>query len=112
MANSHDRPGWLEEFEDLANDMLVDGTACEQIHPIVSAWYEEAMAGDPPESRDSVWQAIQCLTTEALHDIPQAVSDLIVGEDAHEELSTWVTELLMIGRAFQMALDEGRLDDL
>jgi hypothetical protein len=112
MQNREDRPGWLEEFEDLANNVLEEGSACNQIHPMMAAWYEAVMAGDPPESRDSIWQALQCLTTEALHDIPQAVAEVVVGEDAHEELANWVTELLLIGRAFQIALDKGQLDDL
>jgi hypothetical protein len=105
-------PDWLEEFEDLANAQLADGSACAQVHPIVAAWYEEAMAGDPPESRDSVWQAINCLTTEVLEDIPQPVANALEGHDIDDDLSDWVTELLLIGRAFQIALDSGRLDDL
>jgi len=29
-----------------------------------------------------------------------------------EDLADWVTEILLVGRAFQIALDKGRLDDL
>lgn len=105
-------PDWLDEFEDLANEELVDGSACDQIHPIIATWYEEVMTGDPPASRDAVWQAMQCLTTEALEDIPQELAAALAEHDLNDVLEEWVTELLLVGRAFQMALDNGRLDDL
>lgn len=106
------KPDWLEEFEDLANEQLTDGSACDQVHPIVANWYAEVMAGDPPESRDSVWQALQCLTTEVMGDIPHVVAEALAERNADDELADWVTEILLIGRAFQIALDTGRLDDL
>lgn len=114
MSDQHEgnQPNWLDEFEDLANEQLEEGSSCEQIHPIVAAWYEEVMAGDPPESRDSVLQAMHCLTTEALNDVPQAVTEALAGRELDDELAEWVTELLLVGRAFQIALDNGRLDDL
>ncbi len=105
-------PDWLDEFEDLANEELVDGSACDQIHPIVAAWYDEVMTGDPPPSRDAVWQAMQCLTTEVLDDIPQELAAILAEHELNDVLEEWITELLLVGRAFQMALDNGRLDDL
>jgi len=106
------QPNWLDEFEDLANEQLEEGSSCEEIHPIVAAWYEEVMAGEPPASRDSVLQAMHCLTTEAMNDMPQAVTEVLSGRDLDDELAEWVTELLLVGRAFQIALENGRLDDL
>lgn len=106
------KPDWLDEFEDLANEELVEGSACDQVHPLIAAWYEEIMAGDPPESRDSVWQALHCLTTEALNDIPPVVASALAEHEIGDALEEWVTELLLVGRAFQLALDNGRLDDL
>jgi hypothetical protein len=106
------RPEWLEEFEDLANTQLPEGSSCVQVHPIVAAWYEESMAGAPPESRDSVWQALHCLSSEILLDMPQTIANVLEEHEIDEELAEWVTELLLIGRAFQIALDNGRLDDL
>jgi hypothetical protein len=106
------KPDWLEEFEELANAQLNDGSACDQVHPIVANWYAEVMTGDPPESRDSVWQALQCLTTEVMGDIPQVVAEALAERNVDEEMADWVTELLLVGRAFQIALDSGRLDDL
>ncbi|HEX3054358.1 MAG TPA: hypothetical protein VHP83_27120 [Aggregatilineaceae bacterium] len=111
MSDEH-KPEWLDEFENLANEQLDDGSACEQIHPIVASWYEEVMSGDPPESRDSVWQALRCLTTEVLGDMPPEIADMLEGKELDEELSDWITEVLLVGRAFQLALDKGRLDDL
>lgn len=59
-----------------------------------------------------VLQAMHCLTTEAMNDMPQAVSEALSGRDLDDELAEWVTELLLVGRAFQIALTNGRLDDL
>lgn len=105
-------PNWLDEFEDLANEELVEGSACEQVHPIVARWYEEVMANDPPTSRDAVWQAMHCLTTEVLEDVPPEIANVLAEHDIEDVFEEWVTELLLIGRAFQLALDNGRLDDL
>jgi hypothetical protein len=106
-------PDWLDEFEVLANEQLEEGSACDQVHPIVARWYDEVMEGDPPESRDSVWQAMQCLTTEVVKDAPPELAELLGGEsEPSEALADWITEVLLVGRAFQMALDSGRLDDL
>jgi len=114
MTDPHDanQPDWLEEIERFANEQLDDGSACEQVHPIVAAWYRELMAGDPPEARDSVWQALQCLTTEVLNDIPLSLVEVLAPKELDEDLADWVTEILLVGRAFQLALDRGRLDDL
>ena len=109
---SNERPEWLEEFEELANSQLTDGSACDQVHPIIATWYNEIMAGDPPQSRDAVWQALYCLTTEVMNDIPESVVVALADSEVQEDLADWVTELLLVGRAFQLALDSGRLDDL
>lgn len=52
MTDLHDanQPDWLEEFENLANDQLDEGSACDQIHPIIAAWYKELMGGDHSRS--------------------------------------------------------------
>ena len=106
------RPDWLDDYEDLANEELTDSSACDQVHPLVAVWYDELMAGDPPASRDAVWQALHCLTTEVLTDMPQSLAELLAEHNAEEEFADWVTEVLLVGRAFQIALDSGRLDDL
>ncbi len=113
MSNKNQRPKWLEEFEKLANERLNEGSACTQIHPIIERWYENLMQGDPPSSRDSILQAIACLSTEILIDLPDEVYDAVVesGVD-EEELAFWVQGILMIGRTFQISLDKGELDDL
>lgn len=109
----HPRPDWLDDFEELANENLSEGSACRQIHPIMESWYERLMNGAPPESRDSVLQAMACLSTEILFDIPDNLLEAItVGGGDNDELVSWVQEILMIGRAFQLALDNGSLDDL
>jgi len=106
------RPDWLDEFEDLANTELGHGSACTQVHPIIANWYEEIMAGDPPLSRDSVWQAMNCLTTELLTDMPAPLLEVLDKDELAEDLADWVVEILLVGRALQAALESGRLDDL
>jgi hypothetical protein len=106
------QPDWLDEFEELANARLDQGSSCNQIHPIIAAWYKEVMAGEPPLSRNSVWQALHCLTTELLNNVPPFLSDMLAEHNTEEEFAEWVTEVILVGRAFQMALDSGRLDDL
>lgn len=109
------RPDWLEEFEKLANDQLEEGTACRQVHPIIESWYRRLIEeSEPPESRDAVLQAIACLSTELVNDMPDSLYDLIGAdnEEEQDELAFWIQEILMIGRAFQLALDNGELDDL
>ncbi|MCB9436919.1 MAG: hypothetical protein H6673_07990 [Anaerolineales bacterium] len=119
-------PNWLEEFEELANTQLGEGSACKQIHPIIEGWYSRLMNGEPPQSRPSVMQAMACLSTEIMADMPEDLLELLgleeddtdsealddMDEAANNELMFWVQEILMIGRAFQMALDSGELDDL
>ncbi len=113
MDDNNPRPDWLDEFEDLANQELDEGSACVQVHPIVEAWYTALMNDEPPASRDSVLQAIACLSTEVITDIPDGLLAAIeLTDDSQEELILWVQEILMVGRAFQIALDKGQLDDL
>jgi hypothetical protein len=110
--NTHQPNNWLEEFEDMANERLGEGSACKQIHPIIEAWYSKLMEGEPPESRDSVLQAIACLSTEILIDMPEDLFEVFANSVDQTEVACWVQEVLMIGRAFQMALQSGQLDDL
>ncbi len=106
-------PEWLEEFQTLADQQLGEGSACAQIHPIIEQWLEELLEGDPPHSRESVWQAMACLTTEVFYKVtPDNILDVMQEHFDEEEVSTWLESVLLIGRAFQMALDSGRLDDL
>lgn len=104
---------WLDEFQSLANDALPEGSACAQVHPIVEEWLDELLEGDPPDSRDSVWQAMSCLTTEVIYKLtPENILEVLQEHFEEDEIATWLESLLLVGRAFQIALDEGRLDDL
>lgn len=106
-------PEWLEEFQALANEQLGDGSACVQVHPIIEKWLEELLDGDPPEARDSVWQAMACLTTEVIYKVtPENILEVLQENFEEEEVATWLETVLLVGRAFQIALDNGRLDDL
>src|SRR5215207_4093839 len=107
-----DDPKWLHEFEDLANDQLGDGSACEQVHPIVEKWYTTLLDGDPPESRDSVIQAMACLATEILYDSPDDLVEAITQHVSEDELAAFIEYVLMVGRAFEISLRSGDLDDL
>ncbi|NDJ59709.1 MAG: hypothetical protein GYB67_01210 [Chloroflexi bacterium] len=107
-----EEPDWLEEFQDLANKALGEGPSCEQIHPIVERWYEERLKHDPPASRPSVLQALSCLTTEILNDAPEAVVEAALQHVSEDALAGWIESVLMIGRAFEIGLRSGELDDL
>ena len=109
----HDNsPDWLRSFEDLANEQLGDGSACEQVHPIVAGWFEKLMQGEPPLSRDAVQQAVSCLATEVYYSTPEEVAEALENTLDEEDVILWVEQILLIGRAFESALQRGELDDL
>lgn len=107
----HD-PNWLHEFEELANQELEDGSSCEQVHPIVQNWYENLMEQELPTARESVMQALACLTTEIMNDIPDDIFEVMTKHVGEEELAGWIETVLTIGRAFEIGLNRGDLDDL
>jgi len=105
-------PAWLHDIEELANRELKDGSSCEQVHPHVARWYEQAHANGPLESRDSILQAMACLSTEVLNSAPDEVLELLDAE-SEELLLGWIEYVLFIGRAFEYALKHGgEFDDL
>ncbi|MCB9454504.1 MAG: hypothetical protein H6671_00795 [Anaerolineaceae bacterium] len=105
-------PKWLDEFEQLANEQLGHGSSCEQVHPIVEQWFNQLMNEDPPESRDSVAQAMACLSTEILYTTPQQLRDILMQHITEDDLALWIEHVLLVGRAFEIALNDGKLDDL
>ncbi len=110
--HSSEDPKWLDEFEDLANRELEDGSSCEQVHPVVERWFQQLMEGEPPESRDSVMQAMACLSTEILYNSPDNLVEGLAEHMSEDDLATWIEHILLIGRAFEIALRNGDLDDL
>lgn len=110
---SYDEPEWLQSFQELANQELGEGSACDQIHPIILRWFDALMSGEPSASRDSVMQAMSCLATEVLNSSPDHLLDALFENVTEEdEIVLWVEQILLIGRAFEVALREGELDDL
>lgn len=105
-------PDWLDEFQDLANRELADGSSCDQVHPVIERWYRNLMQNEPPASRDSVLQAMACLSTEILYDSPEDVLEAVLEHIDEEALVGWIEYVLMVGRAFEAALQKGELDDL
>ncbi len=105
-------PQWLEEFQHLADEQLGHGSSCEQVHPIVERWFDKLLEGDPPTSRPSVEQAMACLTTEVMSTLPEEVVETISEVMDEEEFYVWIEQVLLIGRAFEMSLRDGELDDL
>lgn len=115
-SNQPEDPKWLHDIQELADQILgaqENGSACEQVHPIIAEWYEQTLQKEPPEARPSVWQAISCLATEVMLDAEDddTLSGLFenVDEDA---LGMWIEDILMLGRAMEIALRKGELDDL
>lgn len=111
-SSSEDYPKWLKAFEELANQELGEGSSCEQVHPIVARWFDELMDSDPPESRDSVMQAISCLATEVLYSSPEHLVNPLLDNAEEDDVALWIEQILLIGRAFEAALRGGDLDDL
>jgi len=109
---SQNEPDWLDEFRELANRELAEGSSCEQVHPVVERWYRNLMQNEPPPSRDSVLQAMACLSTEILYDAPDDVLDAVLEHVDEEALAGWIEYVLMVGRAFEISLRNGDLDDL
>ncbi len=105
-------PEWLKQIEELANAQLGSGSSCEQVHPIVARWFEQLMDSDPPESRDSVTQALSCLATEVLYSSPEHLLDPLLDHADEDEVALWIEQILLVGRAFEIALRKGELDDL
>ena len=111
-TNPQNEPDWLDEFEDMANDRLGEGSACEQVHPIVDQWYTKLLEGEPPTSRDSVVQAMSCLATEILYDSPEELVNAVLEHVSEEEVAAFIEYVLLVGRAFEISLRNGELDDL
>lgn len=110
--NSNETPDWLNPYEEMANEQLGHGSSCEQVHPIVAEWFTKLMAGDPPQSRDSIVQAVSCLATEVLFSSPDNLIEPLLQNATEDEIAVWIEQILLIGRAFEIALHNGELDDL
>jgi hypothetical protein len=82
------------------------------VHPVVERWYHRLMEQEPPTSRDSVLQAMACLSTEILYDAPDELVEEVLKHLDEDTLAGWIEYILMIGRAFEIALRSGDLDDL
>ncbi|MBZ0299345.1 MAG: hypothetical protein K8J31_06385, partial [Anaerolineae bacterium] len=98
---SSNDPEWLRHIEELANAQLGTGSSCEQVHPIVARWFEQLMDSDPPESRDSVAQAISCLATEVMFSSPEQLIDPLLDQVEEDDVALWVEQILLVGRAFE-----------
>ena len=111
-SKSRKDPKWLKDIEELANEQLGTGSSCEQVHPIIARWFEDLMESDPPESRDSIVQAISCLATEVLFSSPDELIDPLLEQADEDDVALWIEQIILIGRAFEIALRKGDLDDL
>lgn len=114
MPRKNKKLEWLEEIETLAEEVLSqqETSGCDQVHPLIRDWYVETLEKDPPESRSAVLQAMACLTTEIMTDMPESIFKLMSEHLDEDEVAIWLHEILMIGRAFEQSLKSGRLDDL
>jgi len=105
-------PEWLDEFRELANRELPEGSSCEQVHPIVERWYRQMLEREPPAGSDSIDQAMACLATEILNEAPDELIDALAEHIDEDLIADWVVFTLMVGRAFEASLRDGGLDDL
>ncbi len=102
----------FDEFWRWPTRRLGDGSACEQIHPLFEPCFAALNGQEPPPMRPSVEQALSCLATEVLNATPPAILDALVAHNDEDEVADWVLQVLVIGKAFQQALDTGELDDI
>ncbi len=114
--NQPESPNWMDDIQDFADQVLGDmddAAACDQVHPVIAQWYDNELENEPPESRPAVWQAIACLATEILIDVDndEALQPLLDAVD-EDTLAMWVEHILMVGRAMEISLQNGDLDDL
>lgn len=103
---------WLEEYERLAEAILgdQDTRTSKDIHPIVKAWYEETLNTDAfVPSTQLTLQALACLTTEVMTDMPDNIFHQLFFQVEEEEIIRWVQEILILGRTFEHALKTGQL---
>ena len=114
MVENSDNSNWMDEIDRFADEILGDqsGSSCDQVHPIIKAWYENFMSGEPPDSRPSVAQAMSCLATELVNDMPEVIFQAIEEHLDEDDVALWIQEVILIGRAFEQALRNGTLDDL
>ncbi|MBZ0306198.1 MAG: hypothetical protein K8I82_09035 [Anaerolineae bacterium] len=114
MTDEQNDLNWLNEFEELAEEVLGEQETppCYQVHPLVSDWYEETFADEGLDLRSSVMQALACLVTEVMADMPENIFNILAENVDEEEVAVWLHEILQVGRAFERALNTGRLDDL
>mgnify|MGYP001474793891 CR=1 FL=1 len=107
-------PDLWEPFNDMADDELPKGSSCEQIHPIIERFFKRLMDGQPPESRDSVVQAISCLATEVFLSSPDHLVEPLLETVSEDDICLWIEQILLVGRAFEIALQQGDedLDDI
>jgi hypothetical protein len=96
----------------MANRQLGEGSSCEQIHPIMERWFSRLMEGEPPASRQSVMQANSCLATEVLYNSPDYLIEPLLASASEDEVALWIEQFLLVGRSFEIALNNGDLDDL
>ena len=112
MSDPANQPEWLRHYEELANEQLGVGSSCDQVHPIIARWFDQLMENDPPESRDSILQAMSCLATEVLFSSPDNLIDPLFEHADEDDVALWVEQIILVGRAFEIALRSGDLDDL
>lgn len=114
-ANADD-PQWMRDLQDMAERKLGElgeYSSCEQVHPVIARWYDQELAKDPPPARDAIWQAISCLASEMVLDAEGDDELKPLTKSIDEDLLyEWVEHILTVGRALQIAIDKGELDDL
>ena len=110
------QPDWMDDIQDHADRVLGEldsGTAYDQVHPVIASWYDDELEKEPPESRPAVWQAVACLATEIMMDAENDDSLAPLLESADDEaVAMWIEHILLVGRAMEISLRNGDLDDL
>jgi hypothetical protein len=115
MASRKSKLDWLEEFERLADEVLSGrklSPPLEHIQPRIKAWYEATLDQDHPDERPTLSQALACLATEIMTDMPTSLFEALVDKVEDDTVADWILDILMLGRAFEKAVQNGTLDEL
>jgi hypothetical protein len=57
-------------------------------------------------------QALSCLATEVLYSSDDNLVSPLMESADEDEVAMWIEQILLVGRAFEIALRNGELDDL
>lgn len=103
---------WFEEFTRLTDASLGSEPPRALYHPLVEQWYLEQLQFPPMPPPRNLADALYYLAADVLNVAPPRISRALAQIADEQAIVEWVWGILETGRAFQVALQEGKFDDL